>query len=237
MNSTKDAVVVWESPMLRYLVKRYVPPSVVNSLLLMVPSLYPGLRYESQLSEEQRTVLIELLGKGIPGNVIECGVYRGGTTVLMALYLKKEGSRRKKIYALDSFMSFPTDEVNGEIGRGLVPEQGRTAFTSTSSDYVQRKVDRLGLHDMIEIVPGYFEDTLDTIKDSFCLALIDCDLEKSVEYCLTTLWDRVIKGGHIVVDDYTNPGYPGARIAADRFLSNVNYTQRYVCHGLLVIEK
>lgn len=223
--------------MLRYLVKRHVPQSVMNSLLLMFPSLYPGLRYESQLSEEQRAVLIELLGKGIPGNVIECGVYRGGTTVLMALYLKKDGSRRKKIYALDSFMSFPTDEVNGEIRRGLVPEQGRTAFTSTSSDYVQRKVDRLGLHDVIEIVPGYFEDTLHTIKDSFCLALIDCDLEKSIEFCLTTLWEKVVKGGYIVVDDYTNPGYPGARIAADRFLSNVSYAQRHVCQGLLVIEK
>ncbi|MBZ0168814.1 MAG: TylF/MycF family methyltransferase [Kofleriaceae bacterium] len=181
-------------------------------------------------------VLSGISGKGLPGNVIECGVYRGGTTVLMALYLKNTRIA-KKIYALDSFSSFPADEVNEEIRRGLVPDQGRAAFTSTSSDYVQRKVDRLGLHDMIEIVPGYFEDTLDTIKDTFCLALIDCDLEKSAELCLTMLWDRMVKGGSIVVDDYTNPGYPGARIASDRFLSTVSYAQQHVCHGLLVIEK
>ena len=90
---------------------------------------------------------------------------------------------------------------------------------------------------MIAIVPGYFEDTLDTIMDSFCLALIDCDLEKSTESCLTTLWEKVVKGGYIVVDDYTNPGYPGARMACDRFLSNVSYEQRQVHHGRLVIEK
>lgn len=222
--------------MLKYLAKKYVPQSVINSVLLTFPSLYSGLRYESQLSEDQLAVLIELLGKGISGNVIECGVYRGGTTVLMALHHKTNGLK-KKIYALDSFASFATDEVNGEIRRGLVVEQGRTAFTSTSVDYVQQKVDRLGLHDMITIVPGYFENTLDTVKDTFCLALIDCDLEKSIEFCLSALWSRVAKGGHIVVDDYANPGYPGARIAADRFLSGLSPVQAQVRHGLLVIEK
>ena len=222
--------------MLRNVVKRYIPQSLYNRLPLIFPQLYKILRYESQLSEDQMAVLCEVLGKDIPGDVIECGVYRGGTTVLMALYLKNNRIA-KKIYALDSFTGFKEDGVNDEIQRGLVPDQGRTAFIFTSVDYVQRKLERLGLRDMIKIVPGYFEDTLDTIMDSFCLALIDCDLEKSTEFCLTTLWEKVVKGGYIVVDDYTNPGYPGARMACDRFLSNVSYKQRQVRHGLLVIQK
>jgi predicted O-methyltransferase YrrM len=204
---------------------------------LIFPQLYAIVRYESQLSEDQIAELCEILGKDIPGDVIECGVYRGGTTVLMALYLRKNRIA-KKIYALDSFTGFKRGNgIDEEIQRGLVPDQGRTAFTFTSVDYVQRKLERLGLRDMIEIVPGYFEDTLDTIMDSFCLALIDCDLEKSTEFCLATLWEKVVNGGYIVVDDYTNPGYPGARMACDRFLSNVSYTQRQVRHGLLIIEK
>jgi hypothetical protein len=73
----------------------------------------------------------------------------------MALYLKTNRIA-KKIYALDSFTGFKEDGVNDEIRRGLVSDQGRTAFTFTSVDYVQRKVERLGLRDMIEIVPGYF---------------------------------------------------------------------------------
>ena len=222
--------------MLRNVVKRYIPQSLYNRLPLIFPQLYKILRYESQLSEDQMAVLCEVLGKDIPGNVIECGVYRGGTTVLMAFYLKNNRIA-KRIYALDSFTGFKEDGVNDEIRRGLVSDQGRTALTFTSVDYVQRKVERLGLCDMIEIVPGYFEDTLDKIMDSFCLALIDCDLEKGTELCLTTLWEKVVKGGYIVVDDYTNPGYPGVRIACERFLSDVSYKQRQVRHGLLVIEK
>lgn len=222
--------------MLKYLIKEYVPQSLVNRLLLLFPQFYTSLRYESQLSEDQIAVLREILGRNIPGNVIECGVYRGGTTVLMARYLKNNRIV-KKIYALDSFAGFQQDGVNDEIQRGLVPEQGRTAFTSTSVDYVRRKLERLGLRDMITIVPGYFEDTLDTIMDSFCLAFIDCDLEKSAEFCLTTLWGKVVKDGYIVVDDYTNPGYPGAKIACDRFLSTVRYKTKQVRHGFLVIEK
>jgi len=75
-------------------------------------------------------VLCEILGEDIPGNVIECGVYRGGTTVLMALHLRKNRIA-KKIYALDSFTGFKEDGVNDEVQRGLVPDQGRTAFTFT----------------------------------------------------------------------------------------------------------
>jgi len=140
---------------LRNVVKRYIPQSLYNRLPLIFPQLYKILRYESQLSEDQIAELCEILGKDIPGDVIECGVYRGGTTVLMALYLRKNRIA-KKIYALDSFTGFKEDGVNDEIRRGLVSDQGRTAFTFTSVDYVQRKVERLGLCDMIEIVPGYF---------------------------------------------------------------------------------
>ena len=222
--------------MLRNVVKRYIPQSLYNRLPLIFPQLYKILRYESQLSEDQMAVLCEVLGKDIPGNVIECGVYRGGTTVLMALYLK-ENRIAKKIYALDSFSGFDRTAIEEEVQKGQVVAQGLTAFTSNSVDYVRRKIEKLGLPDMIEIVPGYFEDTLGKITDTFSLAFIDCDLEKSAEFCLTTLWEKVVKGGYIVVDDYTNPGYPGARMACDRFLSNVSYKQRQVRHGLLVIQK
>jgi len=222
--------------LIKNFIKGYIPQSQFNRLLLIFPYLYPLLRYESQLSEDQFAVLEEILGKQIPGNVIECGVYRGGTTVLMALYLK-ENRIAKKIYALDSFAGFDGNAIEEEVRKGQVVAQGLTAFTSNSAGYVRRKIEKLGLPDMIEIVPGYFEDTLGKITDTFSLAFIDCDLEKSAEFCLTTLWERVVKGGYIVVDDYANPGYPGAKIAADRFLKRVVFKRKQVRHGLLVIEK
>ncbi|MBI4491030.1 MAG: class I SAM-dependent methyltransferase [Deltaproteobacteria bacterium] len=222
--------------LIKNFVKGRVSQSQLDRLLLTLPQLYPLLRYESQLSGDQIAVLRGILEKGVPGNIIECGVYRGGTTALMGLYLK-EHRIPKKIYALDSFSGFKRDGIEEEVRRGLVVAQGLSAFTANSAEYVQRKIEKLGLRDMIEIVPGYFEESLDKIRDFFSLALIDCDLEKSTEFCLTTLWDRVVQGGCIIVDDYANPGYPGARIAADRFLKHVVCKQKQVQHNFLVIEK
>lgn len=222
--------------LIKSLIKGYISQSQLDRLLLTMPYLYPLLRYESQLSQDQMAALKGILGKGIPGNVIECGVYRAGTTVLIAQYLKQH-QMAKKIYALDSFAGFKKDGIEDEVQRGLVVAEGRSAFTSNSVEYVRRKIERLGLGDIVEIVPGYFEDTLGKITDAFSLAFIDCDLEKSAEFCLTTLWERVVQGGYIVVDDYANPGYPGAKIASDRFLKTVSFKQKEVRHGFLVIEK
>ena len=180
-------------------------------------------------------ILRGLLLKGLPGNIIECGVYRAGTTVLLARMLS-EHQLAKRIYALDSFGGF-AGEIEDEIERGLVVEEGRTAFRANSVEYVRRKLAALGVADRIEVVPGFFEDTLPTIDDRFCLALIDCDLEKSVEFCLEHLWPKVVDGGHIVVDDYANPGYPGAAIAADRFLARVPYRRRTASENFLTVQK
>lgn len=223
-------------PWLKHVVKRRSCQSHVNRLLLTFPQLYALLRYESQLSKDQIAVLHTILGRGISGNVIECGAYRGGTTVFMARYLKKH-QMKKKIYVLDSFAGFNVEGIEEEIRRGLVVAQGRSAFTFTSADYVQSKIAKLGLDDLIEIVPGYFEETLQHISDSFSLGLIDCDLEKSTEFCLAMLWEKIVPNGCIVVDDYTNPGYPGARIASDRFLRSITCKHSEVRHGLLIIEK
>jgi predicted O-methyltransferase YrrM len=230
MTATRDAL----RP-LKSLVKRHVSPASIDRLLLAVPRLYPLLRYESQLSPAQLAILRGLLARGPEGNVIECGVYRAGTTVLLARMLA-ELHLDKRIYALDSFGGFAGD-IEDEIRRGLVVADGRAAFRANSPDYVRRKLAVLGVADRIQVVPGFFENTLPAIDDRFCLALIDCDLEQSITFCLEHLWDRIADGGHIVVDDYTNPGYPGAALAADRFFARVPCKSRRAGENFLVVEK
>jgi O-methyltransferase len=189
----------------------------IDRLLVSVPAMYPLLRYESQLSSAQLGILLRLLDADVPGDIVECGVYRGGTTALMARHLQQRGIANKTIHALDSFSGFRSDSVESEIEQGL-EKLAREAFRGTSPTYLRHKLTALGLGHLVRIVPGYFEDTLDAIRGPFSLALIDCDLEGPVLYCLTTLWDRMSPGGHLVVDDYANSGYPGARQAAERFL-------------------
>ena len=189
----------------------------IDRLLASVPSVYPLLRYESQLSQAQLSVLLRLLDADIPGDIVECGVYRGGTTALMGKHLQRRGVKNKIIHALDSFSGFRSDSVEAEIQHGLETE-AREAFRGTSADYLRHKLKALGLAHLVRVVPGYFEDTLDAIPGPFSLALIDCDLDGPVEYCLNTLWNRMTPGGSLIVDDYANVGYPGARQAAERFL-------------------
>ena len=220
---------------IKELIKQHVPRSSINRALLTFPQLYGPLRYESQLTPEQFAILEAIVARDRPGNVIECGVYRAGTTVLLARLLQRR-RMAKKIYALDSFSGF-AEEIDDDVHRGQVVAEGRSAFRANSVDYVRRKLAVLGVDDLIEIVPGYFEETLPGIRDRFCLALIDCDLERSIEFCLEQLWDRVVEGGFIVVDDYTNPGYPGAAIASDRFLQRVRCRSRAVRHNFLLIER
>ena len=220
---------------LKGFVKRHVARSHVDRALLTFPQLYPAVRYESQLTPAQFAILRSVLAERRPGNIIECGVYRAGTTVLLARELKAMGLR-KRIYALDSFAGFEP-EIEDEIDRGLVPVAGRSAFTINSVEYVRRKLRVLGVADAIEVVPGFFEKTLPAIDDTFCLALIDCDLEKSTEYCLEYLWDRTVDGGAVVVDDYQNPFYPGAAIAADRFFAGRRCRNRFARDNFLVVQK
>lgn len=220
---------------IKELIKHHVPRSSINRALLTFPQLYGPLRYESQLTPEQLAILERIVGENRPGNIIECGVYRAGTTALLARLLKQKGMT-KKIYALDSFSGF-AEEIDHDVSRGQVVEDGRSAFRANSVAYVRQKLAVLGVADMIEIVPGYFEETLPGIRDRFCLALIDCDLERSVEFCLEQLWDRVVEGGWIVVDDYSNPGYPGAAVASDRFFRRVSGRTRTVSNNFLLVQR
>lgn len=217
------------------LVKRYVHREHIDGVLLAVPQLYPLVRYESQLTREQLAILTRIITEDRPGNIIECGVYRAGTTVQLARLLKERGIHRT-IYALDSFAGFEA-EIEDEIQRGLVGPTGRTAFTKNSVEYVRRKVKALGVDDVIRVVPGFFETTLPSIDDRFCLAFIDCDLEKSTEYCLGRLWEQVVDGGYLVVDDYENAFYPGAALAADRFFARVTYRDKFARDNFLVVQK
>lgn len=71
----------------------------------------------------------------------------------------------------------------------------------------------------IHLVKGWFSDTL-PVTDTGEIALLhlDCDLYQSVKFCLETLYDKVVEGGCIVIDDY---GYwSGCKKAVDEFIHN-----------------
>ncbi|MEA2931800.1 MAG: O-methyltransferase [Actinomycetota bacterium] len=213
-------------------VKKRIPPRLLNSTLLRFPALYRlGLvNYESNLDAAAVEVLLDELERAfdLPGDIVECGVSRGGGSVLMARRVRRAGVA-KKIYACDSFEGFDRAELARERSAGLSASSD-DAFTSTSLDYVRAKLRALDLDDIVVPVPGYFQDTLAALDVEPAFAFVDCDLRDSVVYCAETLWPRLPPGGRMVFDDYLAGEFPGARLGIDAFVAD--HRAEIAGHGL-----
>ena len=136
--------------------------------------------------------------EGLPGDIIELGSYRGGTTVCLAHFLQTLGSRRK-VYACDTFSGHPYGE---STSRDCPMSKGQ--FSDTSLEYVKHKFSMFGVANRIQVVDGRFEDSLDASlgKRRFSLAFIDCDLYESAIFSLRWLDSRMTSEGIIAMHDY-----------------------------------
>lgn len=156
----------------------------------------------------------------VPGDVVECGIYRGSSLGTLGLFLKEVGSR-KRLWGLDSFQGFPSATAHDLID-GVLPDKSQPAyFADTSETLVRGLVRRLGLDGLVEIVPGYFEETCASLPvQAISVLWLDCDLYRSYRTCLEHLYPRVSPGGRIVFDEYYSKKYPGARVAVDEFFAD-----------------
>lgn len=164
---------------------------------------------------------------GVPGAFVECGVWRGGSSFLMADLLRKAGQTDRRVWLFDSFEGLPRPtELDGQLAHdyyagapGLdVWGLGRC---DASLEDVQASAARLRLTLMLEFVQGWFADTLPVTKDRIgpiALLRLDGDWYESTRDCLVQLYDQVSPGGFIVLDDYY--GWEGSSIAVHEFLAS-----------------
>lgn len=154
----------------------------------------------------------------LPGDIVECGSWRGGSAMIMAEALARRGDHRL-VYACDSYEGFDLDELRQEREAGRTDERD-DAFASTSLKYVEAKIREHGLEGRVIPIKGYFEETLPDLEGPFALALIDCDLPRSILFAARTLWPKLRSGGLMLFDDYSNAEhFSGARSAVDQFLA------------------
>jgi predicted O-methyltransferase YrrM len=153
----------------------------------------------------------------LEGGVIECGTYKGGSTILIAHVLNMIKAK-KLFYACDTFEGHPYDDIDSaddyhRAGRG----------SDTSVSYVRAKFQKFGVSDRITIVKGKFEDSFpsELVDKTFSLAFLDCDLYDSAKFCYSFLYPRMVRGGCMVVHDYVEPNKErafGICLATDEFL-------------------
>lgn len=156
----------------------------------------------------------EVARLGVPGNVVECGVARGGSALLMCLALRDAGSN-KKVTLFDTFEGMP------EPAPGDSDFEKAKLFTGMcrgSLEDVTELLRRHGESERVSMIKGLYDDTLPRAQRAPIAFLhLDCDWYESIKLCLDTFFDQVSAGGIIQIDDYY--AWAGCRRATDEFLT------------------
>lgn len=163
-----------------------------------------------------------VLAEAIPGDLMECGVWRGGSCLLMKAILDLSGDRERNLWVADSFAGLPPPSQPEDQGMDL----SREHFPSlaVSQQRVERVFSDFGLLDArVRFVPGFFADTLAgcAVKRLAVLRL-DGDLYSSTIQSLEALYDRVSPGGFIVIDDYGALGQCAQAVDAFRSVRGIS---------------
>jgi hypothetical protein len=165
-----------------------------------------------------------ILALNIPGDFVECGVWRGGASFLMADILRQAGVRDRRVWLFDSFAGLPAPQAVDGPAAVAYTEQTDNAWyhdnCTASLEEVQRSASELGLASYTTLVKGWFDQTLPTHRQRIgpiALLRIDGDWYASVRCCLDNLYDQVVEGGLVVLDDYY--AWDGCAIAVHEFLA------------------
>lgn len=152
----------------------------------------------AQLDLVEQSVL-SVTQRGVPGDFIEAGTWRGGVIILMRALMNAHGISGRRIFAADSFAGIPKN--TRAVGDPVDAWRDRWV---ASLEEVQQNIARFGLlDDNITFVPGFFADTLKGLADrKFALMRLDSDSYDSVEESLVYLYPLLSSGGIIIIDDW-----------------------------------
>lgn len=176
----------------------------------------------------------------IGGDVVECGVWKGGSMMAMARSLLELGSTSRTLWLFDTFegMSPPTEHDVDAWGRPAQAYLDRgPRFNAASLAEVREHMKLAGYPDeRVRYVEGRVEETVPReAPDRIALLRLDTDWYQSTRHALENLFPRVVPCGIVIIDDYGH--WLGARKAVDEylercevpcFLARIDYTGRMV---------
>ena len=161
----------------------------------------------------------DVLKKGVPGDLIETGVWRGGAVIFMRALLKAHDVTDRTVWVADSFQGFPRG--NPERYSDDVGAEGQLAV---SIDEVKANFASYGLlDDQVKFLKGWFSETLPTAPiHSLAVARLDGDQYGSTMDALTNLYPKLSIGGYLLLDDFG--AARACRDAVDEFRKAHNIT-------------
>jgi cephalosporin hydroxylase/glycosyltransferase involved in cell wall biosynthesis len=171
-----------------------------------------GLERLMQLVDAIETVVRE----GIPGDVVETGIWRGGACILARAALRALTVTDRMLWCADSFAGLPPpDPARYPADAG--DAHHRVEYLKVGLAEVRASFERFGeLDDQVQFLPGWFADTLPRAPIAQIAVLrLDADMYGSTMEALQHLYPRVAPGGFVIVDDYR--AVAGCRQAVDQF--------------------
>lgn len=167
-----------------------------------------------------------VISSGIEGDVVECGVWRGGSMQTVALVLKSLDISDRDIHLFDTFEGMPppgTEDLrfDGETAGTLLEKGARSQpiWAYATLDDVREGMREIGYPaDRVHFHPGLVEKTIPSqAPDKISVLRLDTDWYASTIHELDHLYDRLTPGGVLIIDDY---GYwRGSRQATDEFIA------------------
>lgn len=189
---------------------------------------------------------------GVPGCYVECGTWRGGSVGMMALANLDHSQERRHLHLFDSFEGIPEpmEDLDGQAASDWARKHGagadgrlvaiRDAYEAVGSLDANKELIEGRLAYPAEFVHyhvGWFQDAVPQAASQvgdIAILRLDGDWYESTQVCLQNLYDLVVSGGFVIIDDYGH--YEGCRRAVEDFLAerglkvflnHIDYTGRY----------
>ncbi|MDP9074932.1 MAG: TylF/MycF family methyltransferase [Actinomycetota bacterium] len=163
------------------------------------------------------------LASGVAGDVIECGVWRGGASIFMRAVLAAHGDTERTVWVADSFQGLPKPDPGNVADRG--DQHWTQSFLAVSLAEVKRNFSRYALLDQqVRFLKGWFSDTLPGAPiERLAVLRVDGDMYGSTMDVLDALYPKVSVGGFVIIDDFG--AVPGCRAAVEDYRSEHGITE------------
>lgn len=163
------------------------------------------------------SVVIE---KKIDGDIVECGVYKGGCAKhLLSLF------KNKKLHLFDSFSGFcKEDTLENYFHTG--------SFSDTSLKEVQ---DYLSNENCI-FYPGWLPESANNFKNKISLVHMDMDYYESTIKSIPIFWPLIVNGGVMIFDDWEDGCCPGVKVAINEYFQNIEHFKIIYNHQCAIFK-
>ena len=200
-----------------------IEPSIAETIRVVAPYTMTSARRLAALCEATAYVA----RNQIPGGIVECGVWRGGSMMAVARTLIAQRDMTRDLYLFDTFEGMPPPSDNdrsldGRSARQVLEAETkadpRSVWCVAPLEGVQRAIASVGYDSSLtHFVKGRVEDTIPAqAPQRIALLRLDTDWYESTRHELEHLFPRLSVGGVLIIDDYGH--WHGARQAVDEYV-------------------